>query len=165
MHGLELVVVLGLAVLQGRVVRWAQLPGDSVADERAMAAQAALADARAAVADLGRDVGADPSVIDRIQREYDQHLAVAHDTAHDHDSGHDTSGDTADGRVAANSHARALDNQYSALHLALIARKRATTVRLRDEHRIDDTVLRQMQTTLDLEELGLTRRAERSQPT
>lgn len=44
---------------------------------------------------------------------------------------------------------------YTALRLALLTRKRATVVRLRDEHHIDDTVLRQVQAYLDIEEVRL----------
>jgi hypothetical protein len=45
--------------------------------------------------------------------------------------------------------------QYTDLLLALLARKRATVVRLRDEREIDDTVLRQLRRRLDLEEVRL----------
>jgi hypothetical protein len=44
------------------------------------------------------------------------------------------------------------------LRLALLAHKRATVVRLRDERRIDDVVLRQVQAALDIEEVHLSRR-------
>jgi monovalent cation/hydrogen antiporter len=44
------------------------------------------------------------------------------------------------------------------LRLAVLAHKRATVLRLRDERRIDDTVLRQVQTRLDIEEVRLSRR-------
>ena len=50
------------------------------------------------------------------------------------------------------------EEQYTALRLALLARKRATVVALRDEQRIDDIVLRQFQTRLDIEEVRLSRR-------
>jgi monovalent cation/hydrogen antiporter len=50
------------------------------------------------------------------------------------------------------------DQQYTALRLAVIARKRATVVRLRDEQRIDDTVLRQVRARLDIEDVRLSRR-------
>ena len=50
---------------------------------------------------------------------------------------------------------RNANDDYTALRLALIARKRATVVRLRDEGRIDDTVLRRVQAKLDLEDLRL----------
>jgi hypothetical protein len=44
---------------------------------------------------------------------------------------------------------------YVALRLALIAHKRATVVRQRDELSIDDTVLRGLQAALDNEEVRL----------
>jgi hypothetical protein len=48
----------------------------------------------------------------------------------------------------------------SSLNVAVIAHKRHTIVRLRDEHVIDDTVLRRIQSQLDLEEVRLTGRPE-----
>jgi hypothetical protein len=51
-----------------------------------------------------------------------------------------------------------LDQHYAALRLALLARTRATVLALRDEQRIDDIVLRQFQTRLDIEEVRLSRR-------
>ncbi|MGW1781868.1 hypothetical protein ACWCQQ_22375 [Streptomyces sp. NPDC002143] len=45
--------------------------------------------------------------------------------------------------------------QDTALRLALAAHKRATVVRLRDDNRIDDGVLRQVQARLDNEEVRL----------
>jgi hypothetical protein len=47
------------------------------------------------------------------------------------------------------------------LREATLDRKRVTVLRLRDEARIDDTVLRQIQAQLDIEELRLSRRAAR----
>ncbi|MBF0687092.1 MAG: hypothetical protein IR158_04895 [Cellulomonas sp.] len=43
------------------------------------------------------------------------------------------------------------------LRLAMLARKRSTPVRLRDERRIADSVFRTVQVRLDLEELRLSR--------
>jgi CPA1 family monovalent cation:H+ antiporter len=48
--------------------------------------------------------------------------------------------------------------QYADLRVALIARKRAAVIALRDQRRIDDIVLRRLQTTLDAEEVRLSRR-------
>ena len=50
------------------------------------------------------------------------------------------------------------DRHYTTLRLALLSRKRETVVGLRDERRIDDTVLRQVQAALDIEEVRLSRR-------
>jgi monovalent cation/hydrogen antiporter len=51
------------------------------------------------------------------------------------------------------------DQQYTALRTAALTVKRDAVLQLRDEARIDDTVLRRLQAHLDLEELRLTRRA------
>ena len=51
------------------------------------------------------------------------------------------------------------DDQYTALQLALISRQRSTLLQLRDDQRIDDIVLRQVQAGLDAEEIRLSRAA------
>ncbi len=51
------------------------------------------------------------------------------------------------------------DDQYTALQLALIARQRSRLLQLRDDQDIDDIVLRQVQATLDSEEIRLSRAA------
>jgi CPA1 family monovalent cation:H+ antiporter len=47
------------------------------------------------------------------------------------------------------------DQHYASLRLALLAQKRSPILRLRDEGRIDDTVLRELQSRLDEEEVRL----------
>ena len=84
-------------------------------------------------------MGTDPDVVERIRREYEEHLHVTHDGEDDEDE-----------PVARH------EEQYAALRLAL--RKRATVVGLRDAQRIDDIVLRQYQSRLDIEEVRLSRR-------
>ena len=49
------------------------------------------------------------------------------------------------------------DDQYTSLLLALIARRREALLELRDEQRIDDIVLRQVQARLDIEEVRISR--------
>jgi hypothetical protein len=51
------------------------------------------------------------------------------------------------------------DPHYIQLRLALLGRKRATVVGLHDPVRIDDIVLRQVQSRLDVEDVRLSRRA------
>lgn len=46
-------------------------------------------------------------------------------------------------------------DDYDRLRLAVIAEKRQVVVRLRNERRIDDAVLRQMQYHFDIEEMRL----------
>jgi CPA1 family monovalent cation:H+ antiporter len=49
------------------------------------------------------------------------------------------------------------DDQYRALSLALIGRRREALLQLRDEQRIDDIVLRRVQRRLDQEEVRFLR--------
>jgi monovalent cation/hydrogen antiporter len=140
-------VIVVTLVVQGLllpiVVRWARLPHDgSVEQERHLAETLATEEAIAAIPQLAADLGTDSDVVGRLRREYEKHLRVLHagdDGAHDEP-------------------ALRYEQQYAALRLAVIARKRATVVRLRDERRIDDTVLRQVQARLDIEEVRLARR-------
>jgi CPA1 family monovalent cation:H+ antiporter len=139
------VIVLTLAqgLVLPRVVRWARLPRDtSVQEERQLAETLATEEALAAMPELAAELGTDPEVVDRMRHEYDKHLRVVQANAGASDD---------DPALRHEAH-------YNALRLALIAHKRATVVRLRDEQRIDDTVLRQVQTRLDIEEVRLSRR-------
>jgi monovalent cation/hydrogen antiporter len=138
-----IVVTLTQALLLPTVVRWARLPRDtSVEQERHLAETMATESALAAMPQLAANVGADPEVVERLRRESEKHLRVlrANDDGIDDEP------------------ALRHDQHYTALRLAVIAHKRATVLRLRDERRIDDTVLRQLQTRLDIEEVRLSRR-------
>lgn len=140
-------VIVVTLVLQGLllpgVVRWARLPRDtSVDQERHLAETLATEEALAAMPQLAAALGTDSDVASRLRREYEKHLRVLH-----------AGDDGADDEPALR-----YDQQYTALRLAVLARKRAAVVRLRDERRIDDTVLRQVQTRLDIEEVRLSRR-------
>lgn len=140
------VIVLTLVVqglLLPRVVRWARLPQDtSIARELQLADTLAAEEALAELPRVAADLGTDPLVIDRLSREYEKHLRILR----------------ANGEETEDDAALRYDQHYTALRLALLARKRATVLRLRDEHRIDDSVLLQVQRRLDLEELRLARR-------
>jgi CPA1 family monovalent cation:H+ antiporter len=119
-------------------VRWARLPRDTAVEaERRLAETCAAEEALAAVPRLAADLGTDPDVVERLQRELDKRLRLLR------------AGD--DGDHPAVRH----DEHYTALSRELVAHMRATVVRLRDERRIDDTVLRQVQVALDLEEVRL----------
>lgn len=137
-----IVVTLAQALLLPSVLRWANMPADtSIAQERHAAEIQATEEALAAMAGLGERLDVDPKVVDRLRAEYEKHLRVLH-------AGDDESEDEA---------ARTFDRQNTELRLAVLAHKRATVVRLRDEGRIDDIVLRHIQTRLDIEEVRLTR--------
>jgi Na+/H+ antiporter len=131
------------ALVLPAVVRWADLPRDTaVGEERRLAETLATEEALADLSRLAAEQRTDPEVSDRLRREYEKHLAVLR--AGD--------GDTDD------EPALRYDRQYTALNAVVLARKRATVLRLRDEGRIDDTVLRQIQQRLDIEEVRLSGR-------
>jgi CPA1 family monovalent cation:H+ antiporter len=137
-----ILVTLAQALVLPPVVRWARLPRDtSVEEERRLAETLATEAALAALQEVAATLGTDPEVVERTRREYEEHLHLVHDHE-DHD----------DEPVLRH------DQHYAALRLALLARKRATVVGLRDSQRIDDIVLRQFQTRLDIEEVRLSRR-------
>ena len=139
-----IVVTLAQGLLLPGVVRWARLPHDTTVDEeRHLAETLATEGALAVIPQLAAELGVDPAVAGRLRGEYDEHLGVVR-----------ADGDGADEAAPA----LRQDQQYTALRLAVLAHKRATVVGLRDEGRIDDTVLRQVQTRLDIEEVRLSRR-------
>ncbi|GIG68377.1 Na+/H+ antiporter [Phytomonospora endophytica] len=130
-------VVNGLAL--PRLLRWARLPDDTdIDEEEELAETTAAEEAMAAIPDVAAGLGTREAVVDQTVREYEQHLAALH-------------ADDADDDAVLHK------DDYNELRLALIARKRATVLRLRDEHTIDDTVLRRVQTQLDIEEARLSR--------
>jgi Na+/H+ antiporter len=141
--GVIMVTLVAQGLLLPTVVRWARLPQDTaVEEERHLAERVATEEAFAAMPRLATELGTDPEVVERMRREYEEHLRLMH-------ANH---GDVDDEPAVRQ------DQHYTALRLALIAHKRATVVRLRDQRQIDDTVLRQVQTRLDIEEVRLTRR-------
>lgn len=134
-------VTLAQALLLPTIVRWARLPQDSaVTSEEHLAQTTATQEALDALPRLAAELHTDSEVTDRLRREYTEHLHVLRAGTDDPDD------------EPAERH----DRQYTALRLAGVARKRATMLRLRDEQRIDDTVLRRLEDRLDLEELRLT---------
>ncbi|HEY2296150.1 MAG TPA: Na+/H+ antiporter [Jatrophihabitans sp.] len=136
------VIVLTLlqALLLPGVVRFARLPIDrSVAEERHFAEVATVDAAWDRLDDTAAELGTDARVLDRVRHELDKRRKLL---------AADRAGD--DPLVLH-------DDQYTALQLALIAQKRLTLLQLRADRRIDDIVLRQVQATLDTEEIRLSR--------
>ena len=139
-------VVVASLVVQGaalpRVIRWAHIPADtSAAEELVLAKRTAAEEAFSAMPGIARELGIADDVLDRIRAEYEEHVS--------------TMSASLDGDEEAPAVVRS--RQYAELRLALIARKRATVVRLRDTRVIDDQVLRQIQAQLDVEEVRLAR--------
>ncbi|WP_104103430.1 Na+/H+ antiporter [Arthrobacter sp. 08Y14] len=144
--GVIVVTLVLQAPLLPAVARWARLPQDTEArtEELRFAQASAINDALEAMPRLAAELGTDQQVVDELVTEYNQRLGVLRALANETD---------ADDDGAARALTRA--GQYRELGLALIARKRNTLIRLRDERRIDDTVLLQLQARLDLEEVRL----------
>ncbi|MFC4069065.1 Na+/H+ antiporter [Actinoplanes subglobosus] len=136
--GVIVVTLVVQAPLLPVIVRWARLPHDvSVEKERRLAETTAIREALAELPALAAVLGTDPQVTDALRREYDRHLEMlmSQDPASD------------------GSTLRHHDD--AALRRALVAHKRATVLRLRDQGHIDDTVLRRVQARLDIEDLRL----------
>jgi CPA1 family monovalent cation:H+ antiporter len=141
--GVIVVTLVLQAPLMPVVVRWARLPHDGSVDaERHLAEIQATQEALDAITQLAAGLGTDNAITERLRHEYVKHLRVLH-----------ASDDGADDEPALQ-----YDRQYTALRQAVLAHKRATVLRLRDERRIDDIVLRQIQARLDVEEVRLSRR-------
>jgi CPA1 family monovalent cation:H+ antiporter len=141
--GVIVVTLVLQASLLPVVVRWARLPPDvAVEQERLLALTVSTEEALAAMPDVATRLGTHEEVVKRLREDYEQHLRVLR----------------LNGEDAGDEETRRAEADYLALRLELLAHKRATVVRLRDERQIDDTVLRYVQSKLDVEEVRLTRR-------
>lgn len=138
------VIVLTLlqALLLPATIRFARLPDDSsVAEERHLAEVRTTEAAADALPDAAAELGTDAPVVERVRHEIDKQRALL----------------AADG--AADDPVVVSDDQYTALRLELLSRKRDALLQLRDDRAIDDIVLRQVLDRLDVEEVRLVRAA------
>lgn len=144
--GVIVVTLVLQAPLLPAVARWARLPEDTGArtEELRFAQAAAINEALEAMPRLGAALGTHQEVVDELGTEYSRRLSILNALR----NGPDTNDDGA-------SRALTRAGQYRELGLALIAQKRNTVIRLRDERRIDDTVLLRLQARLDVEEIRL----------
>ncbi|MFC0505566.1 Na+/H+ antiporter [Micromonospora costi] len=135
------VAILVIMLVQGTtlplVVRWAGLMGDQqrvdeVRRARVRAGQAGLS----ALPDVASQVGADEEVMDRVRTDYE---ALLDDIQ-------------AAEREEGQPRAREIERQ---LRLGVLEHKRREITRMRDANEIDDVVLRELQATLDIEEIRL----------
>ncbi|GAA1176255.1 CPA1 family monovalent cation:H+ antiporter [Kitasatospora gansuensis] len=135
------VIVLTLVVqgaLLPAVVRWADLPAETSAEEELrLAGTTATKDALAALDTLAADLGTGPQATDQLRQELQLHL------------------DLLAAEPTGNHPALRQATDITTLRLAVIAHKRATVIRLRDTQRIDDSVLQRFQARLDAEEQRL----------
>jgi CPA1 family monovalent cation:H+ antiporter len=130
-------VVQGL--LLPLVLRRAQLPPDEDVERELLDAEVtSTKEALDALPGLAREVSAGDRAVRRSRRELEAQLRSF-------EADEDDEPDEDQQAVA----------EYEALRLALVRHKREVLVRLRDERRIDDIVLRRIQTRLDQEEIRL----------
>lgn len=138
--GVIVVTIVVQGILLPLVLRWAALARDTAIEQEKLLAQRTAAEEVLMDIDrLAAQLNTEAPVTERLRQEYATHLRVL---------------DAGAGLVEAEEELRH-HQQYTALRLAVLENKRATMVRLRNEEHIDDTVLRQLQSTMDAEELRL----------
>jgi monovalent cation/hydrogen antiporter len=137
------IVILVTVLVQGStlpdVVRWARMPEDvSRADElqlaRCRGAQAALE----ALPVVAGEVGASEELVRRLRKEYEEHAALIE------------AGDPGGPNEVTERH-----DLLRRVRLGVLEHKRRAITELRDQNRIDDIILRELQSVMDLEEVRL----------
>ncbi|GAA5203382.1 Na+/H+ antiporter [Microbacterium jejuense] len=176
------VIVLTLLVqgpLLPSVVRWARFPEDlAMQQELELAERAITGAALTAVKELAHDHGISEETRDRLTRDYyeflernnervqarqqaevDRQIADLDRRIGEPDAAAEASLDATAVMVAAPDplpSPRERDEEYSKLRIAVLDRKREVLYRLRREGAVDDAVVTQIQTRLDVEELRIT---------
>ena len=139
------IVIFLTILIQGitlpAVLRWANLPEDTGrAEELQLARTTASEAALDALPRIASDLGVDDDLRDRLRHEYEEHIRTMEAET----------GITPDFDDLAARHD--LDRQ---LRLAVLETKRHSVTQLRNANRIDDIVLRELQASIDLEEVRL----------
>lgn len=138
-----IVVILVTVIVQGitlpAVVRWARMPDDVTYEKelqiaRCRSSQAALE----ALPVVATELGASPKMLARLQKEYEEHAALIEEN----DDG--TTSDLADH-----------NDLVRRIRLGVLEHKRQAVTTLRNQRVIDDIVLRELQSEMDLEEVQL----------
>lgn len=175
------VIVLTLLVqgpLLPAIVRWARLPDDmAMQQELELAERAITGAALTAMKELAHDHGVSEETRDRLTRDYYEYLERNNERVQAREQAEvdrriadlDTmiEGTKTSAEASATSTAvleapaplpspRERDEEYSRLRVALLDRKREVLYRLRREGAVDDAVVTQIQTRLDVEELRIT---------
>jgi CPA1 family monovalent cation:H+ antiporter len=176
------IIVLTLLVqgpLLPSVVRWARFPEDlGMQQELELAERAITGAALTAVKELAHDHGISEETRDRLTRDYyeylernnervqarqqaevDRQIADLDRRIGEPDAQGEASLDATTVLVAAPDplpSPRERDEEYSKLRIAVLDRKREVLYRLRREGAVDDAVVTQIQTRLDVEELRIT---------
>jgi len=160
------------------VVRWARLPDDmALQQEMALAERAITGAALTAVKELAHDHGVSEEIRDRLTRDYYEYLERNNERVQAREQAEvdrqivdlDRRFEGTETAAEASATATALmeapaplpsprerDEEYSRLRIAVLDRKREVLYRLRREGAVDDAVVTQIQTRLDVEELRIT---------
>lgn len=138
------VVILVTVLVQGStlpfVVRWARMPEDVArADELQLARRHSAEVALDALPRVASELGAEGELLSRLQKEYEELATLV------------TAGDDASGT----NHAAERSDLVRRVRLGVLDHKRRAVTELRDQNRIDDIVLRELQSEMDLEEVQL----------
>lgn len=138
------VVVALTLVVQGLllpvVARWARPPQDDAhAEQRRLAVRESTQAALDALPDTAKEMGASNGVVERVRSDVEEYLRIA-------EAGR--GGREDEETITA-------DRHYRRLVLDLLGRMRQTVLQLRNEHRIDDDVLHDVQAQIDVEEVRL----------
>jgi CPA1 family monovalent cation:H+ antiporter len=138
------VVILVTVLVQGStlpaVVRWAKLPEDVArADEVQLARTTGAEAALEALPAIAAEVGVGPKILDRLKKEYEEHAQLIEASADE----------------SIGSHVTEKGDQIREVRLRVLDRKRQAITALRDQRLIDDIVLREVQSAMDLEEVRL----------
>ncbi|MFD0747250.1 Na+/H+ antiporter [Phytohabitans flavus] len=134
------VVIVLIMLVQGitlpLVTTWARLTPDGEAEEEARRAQLLAAEAALrALPQVAADVGAPPDAVSRLSAEYEDHLN--------------------DIRSASDEDTTQQQEMTRQLRLGLLGAKRKELTRLRNAREIGDTVMRELESALDVEEVRL----------
>lgn len=180
--GVILLTLLVQGPLLPAIVRWARFPDDQMMQQELELAERAITGAAlTAVKELARDHGISEEIRDRLTHDYYEYLERNNERVQAREQARvdhriaelDATIDAADLSVAdaaASATATAVrespadplpsprerDEEYSRLRIAVLDRKREVLYRLRREGVVDDAVVTQIQTRLDVEELRIT---------
>jgi CPA1 family monovalent cation:H+ antiporter len=139
------VTMLVQATTMDAVVRWARLPADTALEEEiALAEQTATEAGLAALSRRAAELQVPDRLASQVEEAYQQRLQRLKDAVED--CGPNETPDSLLRRDA---------ELEAELRSALLADKRNAVIKLRDQRRIDDIVLRRIQGRLDREEVRL----------
>jgi Na+/H+ antiporter len=137
-------VILVTVLVQGStlpaVVRWARLPEDTAhAEELQLARRRSAEAALDALPMVATQLGVDQQLLNRLRKEYEEHAELVEAT----------------GDVSGTSDVAERNDLLRRVRLGVLEHKRRAVTDLRDQNRIDDIVLREVQSAMDLEEARL----------